>query len=266
MQETPTSLNILIVDDEKKACTNLKNILYEFIDSTINVVGMAYSTAEAEELIGKLKPDALFLDIEMPHENAFSFLERIKPFSFEVIFVTAFDEYAIRAFRLNAIDYILKPISISELRNAVHKLTDKIRYNKIIATNTSYIELSEQVSNKAKQHKITLRDNNSTQVVDFKDIYYIEAQGSYSRILFTKDKELKEITMSNPLSEYEELLPAEMFFRIHRSYLINCAHIQKILNDDTNYVIMDGNSTLPISRRRYFELLEFLKNNDYYND
>jgi two-component system, LytTR family, response regulator len=259
------NLNVLIVDDEKKACSNLKNILYEFIDSSINVAGMGYSTVEAEVLINNLTPDAIFLDIEMPHENAFSFLERIKPLNFEVIFVTAFDEYAINAFKLNAVDYILKPISINELKTAVQKLKEKIRYKNFIAGSTSYHELSEQVYKKAKPHKITLKGTNTTQVVDFKDIYFLEAHGSYSRILFLKGKEISEITMSNPLSEYEELLPADMFFRIHRSYLVNCTHIKKITNDDNNHVLIESNHSFPISRRRYFELIEFLKSNDYLN-
>jgi len=259
------NLNILIVDDEKKACTNLKNILHEFIDNSINIAGMAYSTAEAEVLINKLAPDAIFLDIEMPHENAFSFLERIKPFYFEIIFVTAFDEYAINAFKLNALDYILKPISISELRNAIQRLKEKTKYKKFIAGNTSYNELTEQVYKKARQHKITLKGTNTIHVVDFKDIYFLEAHGSYSRILFLKNKEITEITMSTPLSEYEELLPADMFFRIHRSYLVNCVHIKKIQHNNTNHVLLESNHSFPISRRRYFELIEFLKSNDYPN-
>ncbi len=125
-------IQILIVDDEKKACANLRNILLEFVDPGLQIVGEANSTMEAEQLIAIHKPDAIFLDIEMPNENAFHFLERIAPFDFEVIFVTAYEEYAIRAFRLNAIDYILKPISIKDLSTAVQKLKDRIRHKRII--------------------------------------------------------------------------------------------------------------------------------------
>ncbi len=257
-------LSVLIVDDEKKACINLKNFLIEYVDPLINIVGVANSTHEAEEMIYKLAPNAVFLDIEMPHENAFHFLNRISPFNFEIVFVTAFDEYAIKAFKLNAIDYILKPISISELVKAVQKLKEKISYKKIVAEkNTSFTELSYNVANKIKPHKITLKDANGSEVIDFRDIYFIEAQSSYSRIIFFKENGIRELTMSSPLSDYEELLPNDLFFRVHRSYLINCAHVKKILTDGSSQVLIKGNFTLPVSRRRYASLIEFLKSNEY---
>jgi two-component system, LytTR family, response regulator len=258
------AINVLIVDDEKRACTNLKNMLMEYVDPELNVSGIANDTRDAEAQIAKLGPDAVFLDIEMPNENAFQFLERISPVNFEVIFVTAYDEYAINAFKLNAIDYILKPISIAELRNAYEKLKDKITYKKIISSSrVSYRELSAEITNKLKPHKITLKDINTTEVVDFKDIYFVEAQSSYSRIVYLKRGVFKEMVLSNPLSDYEELLPADQFYRIHRSYLINCAHIKTILNDGSNQVVMKNELAIPVSRRRYPALLDFLENNEY---
>jgi two-component system, LytTR family, response regulator len=256
-------LKILIVDDEKKACTNLKNILHEFVDESINIAGIANSTQEAEVLIGKQEPDAIFLDIEMPNENAFHFLERIAPFNFEVVFVTAYEEYAIRAFRLSAIDYLLKPISINDLRKAVQKLKEKVGYKRILGqNNTSYSELERQVRNKTRIHKITLKDINRTEVVDFKDIYFIEAQGSYSRIVFSKGNTVSEMILSNPLSDYEEILPDNQFYRIHRSYLINCTSIKQI-SDGGTQVVMKDNLHIPVSRRRYAALIEFLESHDY---
>lgn len=264
MSNSRASVSVLIVDDEKKACINLKNLLLEYVDPEINICGIANDTKEAETQIEKLSPDAVFLDIEMPNENAFHFLERISPVNFEVIFVTAYDEYAIKAFKLNALDYILKPISIIELRNAFAKLKDKIRYKKIINDRSvSYRELSDEVANKIKHQKITLKDINVTETVHFKDIFFVEAQGSYSRIVYVKDKTIKEMVMSSPLSDYEEILPGDQFYRIHRSYLINCAQIQKIFSDGSNQVVMKNNLTIPVSRRRYAALLDFLENNDY---
>ncbi len=263
----PEALNIIIIDDEKEACTNLKNILVEYIDPLINIEGIANNSFDAEKLIKHKTPDAIFLDVEMPGENAFHFLERIVPFTFEIVFVTAYDEYAVKAFKLNAIDYILKPISFSELANAVKKLKEKIYYKKYInEVSPSYTELSKQVSNKAKQHRITLKDNNNIEVVEFKDIYFIEAKGSYSRVLFSKNGVLKEITMSTSISEYEELLPMEMFYRIHKSYLINCLHVKQILKDESSHIVINDEFTLPVSRRRYTPLLEFLKSNEYYHE
>lgn len=263
MKANNEALNVLIIDDEKKACLNLKNILLEFIDPNINILGFAHNTTQAEQKIKELKPHAVFLDIEMPNENAFLFLERIAPVNFDVIFVTAYDEYAVKAFRFNAIDYILKPISIQELSTAVEKLKDKAKFKKISTERISFDELSNQIANKVKQHKITLKDNNRIEIIDIKNLYYIEALGSYSKIVFIKDQETNEMTLSAPLSDYEELLPAEIFYRIHRSYLVNCTQIKKIENNENLQVILRNKISIPVSRRRYTSLLKFLKNNDF---
>ncbi len=262
MPPVTTSIKALIVDDENKACVNLKSLLLDYVDPELNILGMANSTREAEEMALKYTPDVLFLDIEMPNENAFGFLDRISPVSFEVIFVTAYDEYALRAFKLNAIDYILKPISIPELRNAYAKLKEKLSFKKLIAEQQmSYTDLSEQITSKAKGHKITLRGTNSLEVVEFADILFVEAQSSYSRIVFLKNGVEKELLLSHPLSEYEELLPDNVFCRIHRSYLVNTKHIKKISGDNANQVMMNNGLLIPISRRRYASLIEFLEAN-----
>lgn len=266
MQPGKPMINVLIVDDEKEACANLENILNDYVHEGINIVGTANNTKEAERQINKLAPDAVFLDIEMPNENAFQFLERISPINFEVIFVTAYDEYAIRAFKLNAVDYILKPISIAELLETIRKLTEKINLRKLLNENIAYAEMAGQISSRTRGQRITLKDNNVVEVVDFKDIYFVEAQGSYIRVIFLKDNAVKEITMSGSLTEYEELLPPEFFFRIHKSYVINCLHIKKILKDEYNHVIIHNQYTLPISRRRYSPMLEFLKMHNFYNE
>jgi len=263
MPENHTIIKVLIVDDEKRACANLKSMLINYVDSSINVVGIARNTQDAEEQILKHSPDAVFLDVEMPHENAFEFLNRIIPFDFEVVFVTAYDEYAIKAFKLNAVDYILKPISINELENAVKKLKDRIRYKKVFVEENFYTEVSGQVNQQVRPNKIILRDSNNLITVDFKDILYIEAQRSYSQVVYLKNNILKETTLSGPLSDYEELLPIDMFYRVHRSYLINGAHVKKIVCNDAYFVIVNNNIQLPVSRRRYPLLREFLINNRY---
>ena len=264
----PGRINVIIVDDEKEACTNLEFILKEYVDADINVVGLANSTAEAEKLIRALSPDAVFSDVEMPNENAFQFLQRIAPLPFEVVFITAYDEYAIRAFKLNAIDYILKPISIVELKNAVEKLKQRIAYKKALIideNNISYSELATLVSNKARHQKITLKDNNRVEVVNIANILFIEAQGSYCKVYFLKDNNPREIIVSTSISDYEELLPADIFYRIHKSYLINCTHVSKILKEDAAQVVMKDKNTLPVSRRRFLPLIEFLKSNEYFH-
>lgn len=257
-------INVIVVDDEQEACINLQNILKTYVDEPINIMGVAHNTREAEQLVKELQPDALFLDIEMPNENSFQFLSRITPFNFEVVFVTAYDEYAIRAFKLNAVDYILKPISISELTVAVSKLKDRLKYRAVMSGAThSFSELANDLVTKTKGYRITLKNGTDLEVVDFKDIFFAEAQGSYTKFVFRKENQVKEIVLSSSLSDYEELLPTTLFYRIHKSFLINCSHIKKILKDDMGQVVINDSYTLPVSRRRYSPLLDFLKNNDY---
>ncbi len=267
MKHETQLIPVLIVDDEKKACANLQNILAEYEHSNISVVGIANNTRDAELLIRELKPEAVFLDIDMPKENAFQFLNRIAPFDFEIIFVTAYDEYAIKAFKLNAVDYILKPIDIDEIIATVHKLKEQLVFKKFASQNIpSYVELLDQVQNNVKHTKITLKSLNHMEVVDFNDIIFLEAQGSYCRILFQKDNNTTEIVMSNTLSDYEELMPSNIFCRIHRSYVINCNYVDKIISGEPGYVLLRKEFTLPISRRRFLPLKRFIAEHTKHNE
>jgi len=258
--ETALKLNVIIVDDEHDACLNLQKTLLEHTNE-VNILGIANNTVDAEKQINKYKPDAVFLDIEMPQEDAFSFLERIYPFSFHLVFVTAYNEYAVRAFKLNAVDYILKPISIDEVSAAVRKVRERVVYTQIWEEKGLYSKLQNNLQTHAKLDKIKLKDNAGFDIVDFKDILYIEAKGSYSSVCYLKDgRSEKSIITSNLLSEYEELLPAEMFCRIHRSYLVNCNHVKKIHGDEGAFAVMTNNVEIPVSRRRTTSLMAFFKN------
>lgn len=255
-------MNVLLIDDEPEACANLQNILSEYIDEHIVIAGIAYNTKDAEEKIAELQPDAIFLDIEMPNENAFQFLERLSPINFEIIFVTAYDEYAVRAFKLNAVDYILKPINIDELIKAVKKLKERVTYRKVVNSNTTghrYSELAQQINLKKKQQQLILRDNNTWETVPFKNVTYVKAMGSYCKIFYIDGDEEQSVLMSRSIAEYEEIFPEEIFFRVHRSYLVNCSYIKKILKDDVLSIQLQDKTILPIGRRRFSDLVLFLK-------
>jgi len=258
-------IRVLLIDDEIEACDNLRHILHTYVDASIEILGVAYDTTEAERKVKALKPDAVFLDIEMPDENAFQFLERIKPFDFEIIFVTAYDHFAIKAFKLNAVDYILKPICIDELTDAVKKLRNKLQYRKIVANTDYEIEVLRQIAQKEKQQKIALRTFNQIEMVDFMDIYFIEAQGSYCRFCFRKANKEAEVTISNSISEYEELFPSEYFYRVHKSYLVNCIYITRISSDPHYELVSNNKHILPVSRRRYPQFIQFLEQNKFYS-
>ena len=258
---------MLIVDDEKEACDNIVNMLRDYVESEINILGVAHDTVQAEKMINDLKPEAVFLDIEMPGENAFQFLQRIKTYDFEIVFVTAYDQFAIQAFKLNAVDYILKPISIDELTEAVSKLKQRISLRNFSIERDRQVDVLKQIANKEKQQKLALKGANNIEMVDFNDIYYIEGSGSYSLFCFRKKSESMAMTVSNSIYEYEALLPGNMFFRIHKSYLINCMHIHKIVNDDACGVMMaNSKEQLPVSRRRFSGFIDFLKEHKFYSE
>lgn len=251
-------IRVLLVDDEIKACNNLKNILDNYIkENRIEIIGYANNTQEAEQLINELKPDALFLDIEMPHENAFQFLDRIAPINFHVVFVTAYDEYAVKAFKINALDYILKPISISELNESIKKLLSKIDSSKIIIQYENFNEIGQNILSKNTIQFLKLRTSQAIEIVNCNDILFIEAMGAYSKF-FIKNKDLiKEILVCHVLTEYEELLPNNLFFRAHRSYLINLNKIDELKLIDGHLELSIFSHQIQVGRRRIKEFWEY---------
>lgn len=259
------TLKVIIVDDEQEACDNIRNILALYPDLSINILDAANDTTTAEAQIKKLDPDAVFLDIDMPNENAFQFLERIYPYNFEIVFVTAYDEFAINAFKLNAVDYVLKPICIDDLLESVQKLRERIEY-KLFAKNSEYqIGVLKQIAKKEPPQKITLKSLNHVEIVDFKDVCYIEGQGSYCKVCFNKAGRGKVIITSSIIAHYEEILPSRLFYRIHKSYLVNCIQIADIVTDDNYSIIMKNEDKLPISRRRFTDFINFLRENNFYS-
>jgi two-component system LytT family response regulator len=252
------------VDDEIEACDNIISILSEFIKSNISIVGVAHDTNEAESLINKFNPDAVFLDIEMPGENAFQFLERIHPHKFEIIFITAYDEFAIKAFKQNAIDYIMKPVNIEEFTEAVSKLRDKLLYKYFVGNNEQQRLVLKQIANKERSSKIVFKTLNHIEVVDLGDIYSLEGRGNYCCVSFNKLGVIKEVITSYSLSFYEDLLSAD-FYRVHKSHIINCRHVYDVQSNDNYCVILANKAEIPISRRRYSGLINFLKQNNFYS-
>lgn len=249
------AIRAAIIDDERDACKRLQKA----VQSTgVQVLALAHNTAEAEKCIIDKRPNVLFLDINMPGENAFQFLDRVNNDNFEIVFVTAYDEFAIRALKLNAVDYILKPFCQDDVDKAVYKLRARLREKVLIKELMSYNELLGKTAEDRNLSKITFKDTNGTEVVDFRNLYFIEAKGSYSHVVFRKQNAEKTLLVSHPISEYEEMLPADIFYRIHKSYLVNCQHIQKVMRDDFSVCVADK-YTLPVSRRRYADMISFIK-------
>lgn len=256
-------VSILIVDDEKEACKNLRNLIADYVTIPVQIAGIAHTTADAATLIATTQPDAVFLDINMPGNNVFEFLEQLSPLTFEIVFVTAYDEYAVKAFKLNAVDYLLKPIDIQELVDAMKKLVEKLHFKKGIASGMATPPILSALGRNEKIQQITLKDSNCIEVVDLKNVIYIAANGSYSNVFFIKGDQVKEVVMSHSIADYEELLPPSFFYRIHKSYLVNCMHVKQIIRKDNLAVNIHDKFLLPIGRRRYTGLMTFLQHNNF---
>lgn len=248
-------IKAIIIDDEYEACLNLKNIIENYVRMPqLQIAGMAQDTVDAERLIAAEAPDVVFIDIDMPSEDAFAFLERIAPLPFEVIFITAYDEYAIQAVKIHALDYILKPVSITEVRSAIEKLVDKF----------SRQGVPEAAAGKAPQDKaivpqtLKLRTTRTLDIVAVADIVFLEARGAYSYFYTVTDGIVKEIMVSRPIAQFQEILLKSSFFRVHKSFLVNCTKVRNVTSEPKPGIIINEKIKIPVSRRRYSEFLEFL--------
>lgn len=247
-------IKAVIVEDEAQSRELLQTLVSKHCTG-VEVVGTASNVKEGIEAVNKHNPDLLFLDISMPDGTGFDLLEKISPVKFDIIFTTATDKYAIKAIKYSALDYLLKPIDIEELKNAVNKLLDK-------KTKGGSVENLAQLLQNLKQggdsyQKITLPTTNAYEIVYVKDIVRCEADGSYTAFYLT-DK--RKLLASASLKHYEDLLPTNQFLRIHHHHLINISHVIRYLKTDGGYAVMSDGSQLEISRRKKEDFLAMLNN------
>ena len=245
-------IKAIIVDDEVSGVETLR-ILLEENCSDVSIVHTANSIIDGEIALRKLKPDLLFLDIEMPLGNGFTLLEKVKDMDFEVIFVTAYANHALNAIKEGAIDYLLKPIQISELIKAVDNVKKQVLLKKQGSANWHLIYNDLQNTFSAK--KIGIKTADGIIYLDIDSIIRLEGDLNYTHI-FLNNKQ--KYTSSKTLQEYEEILASKNFFRIHKAHLINIAFVHKYIKGEGGYVVMADNTTLEVSRRRKNELLDRL--------
>jgi len=246
-------IKVVIIDDEQDAINSIELIINEYC-SNAEVIGTASSANEGRTVILNQKPDLVFLDIEMPRGNGFDLLEMLPERNFEVIFITAYNNFAIKAFKYSAIDYILKPIDIDEFIEAVDRAEKRINLYKQQPINNEekYSTLLENIHSN-KPVKITVPTSEGQLYVEITDIYRIEAEGSYSTIFL---KEKKKILVSKNLKEFENMLSDNNFYRSHNSHLINLEHVKKYVLKDGGYIEMIDKTIVPISRRRKEAFIE----------
>lgn len=248
-------MTAIIIDDENRHHETLGKMLKTFCPN-IEVLGDAYSVAEAVDLIEKHSPQLVFLDIEMPGGNGFSLFEYFDEPPFEVVFTTAHDLYAINAIKYAALDYLMKPINIKELQEAVSRAEKVIRKKNGDISNQKIDVLRSNLKLEDKRFtKIALPSSDGIDFIEADFIIRAEAERSYSNFYL---RDGKKVLVSKPLKEYESLLEQCNFFRIHKSHMINLNHIEKYVKGKGGYVIMNDGSHVDVSVRKKEDLLNRL--------
>jgi two-component system, LytTR family, response regulator len=243
-------IHAIIVDDEEKSRVTLNNLISKHCPK-VQVNELCNSVDTAIKAIERFNPDIVFLDIEMPFHSGFNLLERIKDPEFDVIFTTAYDHYAIKAVKFSAMDYLLKPIDVDELKEAVNKIGGKKKDSQ-----NNYKKFELLLSNiKGKSVKIAVPTFDGLQMINADDIVRCVADESYTNIHL---KGGQKIIVSKLLKEYEELLSGYNFFRIHNSTLVNLKHVSRYIKGEGGYVVMSDGENCEVARRKKTELLSRL--------
>lgn len=243
----------IIVDDELHSRENLKQMLYLYCPD-VQVVGEADRVASGVEIINKLNPDLVFLDIKMPDGTGFDLLKQLKDINFKLVFVTAYEEYAFKAFKFNAIDYITKPIDADELKDAVNKVVTHVNG---FSANEAVKLLLDSISHPLQPHKkIALKTINTVYLVEIENIIRCESDRNYTIFHFNDNEKL---TISRSMKDFEDMLIDYNFFRVHNSHLINLNYVKKFNRDELLCVLTDTTS-IPVAYRKREELMNALKN------
>lgn len=244
-------IKAVIVDDETKARNALKNLLGQHCPE-IKVIGEGDCVNAGVEIIGSLSPDVVFLDVQMPDGTGFDLLEQFTDIKFKIIFASAFDKFAIQAFKFSALDYLLKPIEPQKLIEACAKLKDEDRFAEIDK------KLEVLMSNKNSFEKLALPTMDGIFLIRINEILRCESDNNYTNIFI---KGGKKFIVSKTLKEYDEMLTPFNFFRIHKSHLINLAYLARYKKGEGGYVEMEDGTELEVSRRRKEEFLNALQQN-----
>jgi two-component system LytT family response regulator len=245
-------IRALIVDDEKRARETIREVIKLYCPE-ITSVSEADSVPTAVEAIHAENPDLLFLDIRLNDGSGFDVLKHLKDKKPGVIFITAYEEYAIQAFKVSALDYLLKPIDPDDFSAAVKRALQKINEGKFAERMDVFMKNMENASQGVK--KMTLKTADSIHVINIADIVCCEADRNYTEFhLITGEK----IVVSRSLGEYEDMLPVESFLRVHQSFLVNVAYIKRYDKTDGGFLITVNEKTIPVSTRKKDQLIQYL--------
>lgn len=255
------NLRALIIDDEEFARKNLQILLEEYCPD-IEVIGEASGKEQAKAIIETARPDVIFLDIRMPSgSEGFELLEEVENKDFLVVFVTAFKDYAIRAFNASAVYYLLKPIDIDDLKIAVEKLVEAKKIfsedpQNFVTYFRSLKDLSQSLLHNKQSNRIAISHTKGLKIVEDNTITHLEANGNCTTIYFEDGTRYLD---TRTLKIYEHILNPAKFFRVHKSHIINLSRLTEYLNEDGHFAVLKGGLRIPVARNRVTEFVKTLK-------
>ncbi len=244
-------IKAIIIDDIEQARITLKKDLQVYA-SDVAIIGEANGVVEGAKLLKTMTPDVLFLDIQMQDGSGFDLLDILKDIPFKIIFITASDAHAIKAFRYAAIDYLMKPVDPDELMAALAKLREQ-KLNE----NEKYKLLNESLKNHQKPHeRLALHTQDKIHIVNITDVLRCESNVNYTEFYFSSGKKL---LVTKTLKDFEDLLSDQGFYRVHQSHLVNTKFIKEFVKTDGGYLLMTDGSQIPVSTRKRPEVMKMLE-------
>lgn len=248
-------IRTIIIDDEPSAINVLATLLKKKCREDVEVIATSSSPFAGKSLIEQLKPDLVFLDIEMPGMTGIDLVSSFSNPGFRVVFVTAHDDYAVEAFQLSAVNYLLKPVGPETVVKTIEKIKEDIGRNQNMAGPLEKLEKLLKLHSKENENNIGIAMADKIVFIKVSDIIYCEASSAYTNVYLKDDKKM---VASKPLGDFELLLMSHKFFRIHHSYLINLNRIKEFLRHEGGYVTMENNKQLEVSRRKRQEFLALI--------
>jgi two-component system LytT family response regulator len=242
-------ISVVVIDDEPRARETIINIL-ALSNTELQIIGEANDVQSGYDLIIKSNPDLVLLDINLPDGNGFDLIKKFEQINFKLIFITAHEEYAIKAFRISALDYILKPVTAAHLLTAIDKACNHIKRE------DTELKFATFLSNLEKIRKIVLKTSESIHIININDIIRCEADVNYTTFYLLNSERL---LVSKTLKEYAELLEPTGFYRTHQSHLVNIEHISRYDRMEGGHLVMIDNSIVPVSTRKKEELFKLFE-------
>lgn len=244
-------LTAILIDDERNSLQNLEQKLNEFCPD-VKVLAMAERPEDAILLIRRYNPDVIFLDIEMPRMSGLRMLDELPEYQGEIIFTTAYNHYAVEAIRFSAFDYLIKPVSITELQNAVSRL---VKYHQSETKERLDILRQSLSESKSQEDKIAVPTMEGLEFLQIRNIIHIESDSNYSKIYMHDGKSM---LVTKLLKDFEEILLPYRFYRVHNSHLINLSYIKKYIRGDGGQVVMQNGDLIDVARRKKDEFLKMI--------